>query len=434
MDRTAVPWPAVVLLAAGSICYFTFTFAWFTLPAYLAPILAAFGVSNALAGLLAGAVPFVYIPLGLVSGVLIDRVGSRWGIGLGVATVGVAQLLRSVSTDVGVLLGGTLLLGVGGTGVTFGLPKLASDLFDPDRVGSASSVFLVCASLGTAAAYSVGRGVLGPLLGGWRPVFVLSGGVAVAAGLGWLVLATVVDRRGRTRGDPADALTLAGFRRDATTVVANRSVRLLVVIGTMVLLVLHGLQGWLVAILELDGVDPVTATTVASLFVGGQIVGTILLPVAADRWRTKRGMVALGGGLACVGALALVGVDGPVAASVAAIGVGTGVGGLMPIIVSVPTELDGIGPDLTATAVGIVFAVGEVGGFGGPVVIGALRDLTGSFVPGLVVLAAGGLVIVAAALALDDVDEDRDGPSSDSPSGGAAERVGSGDGAPGLPD
>jgi len=44
-----------------------------------------------------------------------------------------------------------------------------------------------------------------------------------------------------------------------------------------------------------------------------------------------------------------------------------------------------------------------VGGFLGPVLLGSLRDLTGSFAPGLAVLAGGALVVVLAGAAMDEV-------------------------------
>jgi nitrate/nitrite transporter NarK len=76
--------------------------------------------------------------------------------------------------------------------------------------------------------------------------------------------------------------------------------------------------------------------------------------------------------------------------------VGIGVGGLSPLVRIVPAELDGIGPELTGTAVGLVFAVGELGGFLGPFLIGAGYDLTGSYVPGLAVIGLGCLGTVLA--------------------------------------
>jgi cyanate permease len=82
------------------------------------------------------------------------------------------------------------------------------------------------------------------------------------------------------------------------------------------------------------------------------------------------------------------------------VGAGLGVGGLSPMVRAIPPELEGIGARLTGTAVGLVFAVGEIGGFFGPVLIGWLHDLTGSFAPGLAVLAASGVAAVLAGFRL----------------------------------
>jgi nitrate/nitrite transporter NarK len=63
---------------------------------------------------------------------------------------------------------------------------------------------------------------------------------------------------------------------------------------------------------------------------------------------------------------------------------------------AIPPELEGVGPRLTGVAVGVVFAGGELGGFLGPVVVGALYDLTGTYAVGLGVLGAAGVAAVAA--------------------------------------
>jgi len=105
--------------------------------------------------------------------------------------------------------------------------------------------------------------------------------------------------------------------------------------------------------------------------------------------------------LACAGVAAIVGGGTGPLATAGIVGAGFGVGGISPLVRAIPAELDGIGATLTGAAVGLVFAVGEVGGFLGPVLVGTLRDATGSFAAGFGVLAAGGLVVVLAGAALD---------------------------------
>jgi cyanate permease len=74
------------------------------------------------------------------------------------------------------------------------------------------------------------------------------------------------------------------------------------------------------------------------------------------------------------------------------------------MIKTIPIEMDGVGTALTATAVSFVYAVGEVGGFGGPFVIGAVRDATGSFEVGIAVLVVASAVIVGASASMRHVD------------------------------
>lgn len=109
----------------------------------------------------------------------------------------------------------------------------------------------------------------------------------------------------------------------------------------------------------------------------------------ADRLGRRSGVVA-GCGIACAGGTGLllfaqVPLIVPVAGVAAA---GIGVGGLSPLIRLVPSEIDGIGPALTGTAVGVTFSAGQVGGFVSPFLIGSLQDVTGSYLPGLAILGA----------------------------------------------
>jgi cyanate permease len=179
-------------------------------------------------------------------------------------------------------------------------------------------------------------------------------------------------------------------------VFSHGAVRLLVVIGTAYLLLQHGLQGWLPTVLESRGMSAETAATVASLLVVGQAAGSIVVPPASDRLGRRRAAVVACGIAAVVGVGALVVVGSVAAAAASVLVVGLGIGGVSPLLRALPTEIEDIGPELTATAVSLVFAVGELGGFAGPFLVGSLRDLTGSFVPGIATLALGAVAMVAA--------------------------------------
>ena len=402
-DDESVPTAAYVLVVLGALSYFCLLFVWFLLPAFLTAITADLSLSSARAGLLVGAVPLTYVPLSILTGLVVDRVGAERAIAVALVLFGTAQVLRGFAGGFWTFLAATVLLGVGATGITFGLPKLVSGLFPSSLLGTMSTVYVMGSYLGTATAYGIGRPVLGPLLGGWRPTFLLSGAGVLCFAVVWTV-AVVVYRR-RHGGPEADTspFSPSSFRADVGRVFSNRGMRLLVVVGTAYLLIQHGLQGWLPTILESRGLAAATAGTVATLYVVGQATGSVVIPPASDRLGRRRAAVSLCGLAAVVGIVGLL-VGGPLVVTGATIIlVGVGTGGISPLLRALPTEMEDVGPELTATAVGLVFAVGEIGGFVGPFLVGSLQDVTGTFAAGLAVLTVGGVAIVAAGAALPEV-------------------------------
>lgn len=406
---------AYALVVAGALAYGSLTFIWFSLAAYLPTIIDDLGLSGTEAGVLAGAVPATYIPLALFSGLAIDRVGPRRGLAVGLLVFGSAQVGRSVASGFPSMLALTLLLGTGATLITFGLPKLVSVLFPPARTGLPSSVYLVGSSSGTAAAFALGRPVAGPALGGWRPLFLYSGVAAVAYAAVWLTVSWALGLRaaGPGQGDSGvsdddaapgdDDTAVPSIREDLVAVLTHRELRLVVAVGVAYLLIVHGMQGWLPTVLEARGLDPDSAGQTTTLLVGANVVGVLTVPGLADRFDARRLAVVGSGAVAAAGvAGVIVGAAGPLAA-LGIVAAGYGVGGLSPLVRAIPPDLDGVGSRLTGTAVGLVFAVGEVGGFFGPVLVGSLYDVTGSYAPGLGVLAAGGLVAVLAGLRMRSV-------------------------------
>jgi len=141
---------------------------------------------------------------------------------------------------------------------------------------------------------------------------------------------------------------------------------------------------------------------VTTLLVVAQLAGTVGLAPLAERLGHRRAAVPVAGLALAVGTGGIALTGRPLVAAALVAGVGLGLGVVSPLLRALPVELEGVGAERTGTAVGLVFAVGELGGFAGPALVGALRDATGSFVPGLGVLAAAGLLAVGAGVGLLD--------------------------------
>lgn len=402
VERVGQNWSLRVgLLVLGALVYFSLTFIWFSLPAYLGPIMDELELSGTQAGVLAGAVPLMYIPLAVISGLIVDRVGARIGITVAMILFGSAQIFRGFAPDFWSMLLFTLVIGIGATGITFSLPKLVAELFDDDWIGTASSVYLVGAAMGSATVFGVGRPLIGPFLGGWRELFFTSGVVVLGFVLIWAVASVITFHRGVIGRTAAagnqSTFSFTSIRRDLHAVLSNRQMVLLVIIGTMYLFISHGLKGWLVTVFEVRGIPPEVGGPITSILVLAQVFGVLLIPFFADRISGSRVAVMLAGLLCFLGPVVLIGAESvAIIAIIAVIIVGFGIGGLSPLIRAIPSKLPTVGPRLTATAVGLIFAVGEIGGFLGPVIVGVIFDSTGSFTGGLLLFAVGGILVIIA--------------------------------------
>lgn len=390
VDKTRRAYGLVVVATFGYTCLM---FIWFSLPAYLSRIIDDIGLTGTQAGVLVGAVPLTYIPFALFSGVIIDRVGPGRSLAAGVLIYGVAQIGRSIASGFPSLLGFTLMIGVGATAITFGLPKLVSFLFPPERTGLPSSIYLIGASAGSASVFGIGRPIFGPMLGGWRPLFLWSGLVAVVYAVVWFTVAWQVGIDVQA-SEQDSSFSVDSISKDLRLILSHRELQLIVIIGTMYLLVNHGVQGWLPTVLESRGLSPDLAGQTTSVFVAAFAIGVLTVPVVADRYSARRAALILCGSILFLGIIGVVlgGTSFVMFAGVVVTGIG--VGGISPLIRAIPPDLDGIGARLTGTAMGFIFAVGEIGGFLGPVLIGTLHEITESYIPGLILLSTAGLVVV----------------------------------------
>ena len=71
---------------------------------------------------------------------------------------------------------------------------------------------------------------------------------------------------------------------------------------------------------------------------------------------------------------------------------------IVPLLVLVLMDIPEVGSRYMGSAAGMFFCVAEIGGFGGPFIMGALVDITGGFLAGVSLLA--GLAVAVSVMAL----------------------------------
>lgn len=355
---------------------FTLCFAVWGLIAPLAPLFRElYRLSGTEVGLLV-AVPVLLgslarIPLGLLT----DRFGGRLVFSVLLLALVVPTALAGLTSSFGALLAVSFLLGIAGASFAVGVPFVAR-WFPPERQGFALGVYGM-GNVGTAIASS-----LAPRLAadyGWPTVFwgfvpVL----VILAAVFWLLARDAPGER------PRGSLTerLAIFRRAPVAWVL--ALFYFVTFGGFVAISVY-LPTLLVDAYRLDRADAGLRTA------GFVALATLARPlggVLADRWG---GTPILNTVFLVVAAFAIVLAFGPgmPIITVAFLGIafllGLGNGAVFKLVAEhFPRE--------TGVVTGLVGAAGGLGGFFPPLVMGAVRDATGNYAIGFMLLSEFALV------------------------------------------
>jgi cyanate permease len=178
----------------------------------------------------------------------------------------------------------------------------------------------------------------------------------------------------------------------------DRKVRLLLAMAIGIFTLDHGLRNWLPEILRTQGWSAAEAGYLATVPVVFGVVSALVFPGRATPER-RIGVLQTLFGLAACGYLLL---QTPFAATQlpGLVMVGLAAGSMMAICLLALIEQDAVSPARAGLAGGLFFAFAEIGGVGGPVIIGVLHDLTHGFGVSLVLLmlCAAGLILAAGRL------------------------------------
>ena len=363
----------------------------------VADVRLATGLSNTALGLLTTLPLLAFGVVSAFTPVVTRRLGVEGALGLALGLIGGGVLVRA-APPVGLLFGGTVLLGVGIALGNVLLPALVKRDF-ADRSGPMTSLYSSAMGLGATLA----AGVSVPLAAvvGWRGAL---GAWALLAGLALVVWLPQMHRRAipRRRGTVLDALRDLGRSRLAWAVALFMGLQSLA---------FYVILAWLPDLLQSRGLSAAEAGWMLALSQAAGIVGSAVAPIWAGRMRDQRRIiwalavleaVALGGLLLPSGALAALWV------SLLGLVLG-GSFGLSLLFLAIRADT----PETAAELSGMAQSVGYLVAAIGPALFGGLHDLTGGWtVPLLslvVVLAAK--VAVGLPAARDEQVRRTDGPS-----------------------
>ena len=343
--------------------------------------------SHSAMGTVMGAWQFVYIFAAIPCGLLLDRIGARWGLAIGALIMGLSGILRGFAGEYMELLAAVALFGLGGPLVSAGAPKVVREHFEGAHRGLAMGIYITGPGIGAVAALGLTQSVALPLLeGNWRLLLQIWGWVCIASGVFWLLVArddvaTAVENEGRT-----------GLS-DLAEVIRIPAVRLILLMSVAVFAINHGMGNWLVEMLKNLGASPSKASALATIPVAVGVLSALTLPRMAVGSRRFAVLTLL---FACstLASLSLLAQPHGIWLYVTLVVEGIAAGSMMTVLVLTLVEVPGVGARRSGTAGGFFFSAAEVGGVGGPVLIGILFSAHGHFSSSLMVLTFLGVVLL----------------------------------------
>jgi CP family cyanate transporter-like MFS transporter len=165
----------------------------------------------------------------------------------------------------------------------------------------------------------------------------------------------------------------------------------------------YGSITWLGSVYVERGWEPVQAGSLIALLTGVGLVSTLAVPILADRVGTRRTQLAFAALLSMTGALTIALTPGEPPGSLVSFGatalLGLGIGAYFPLALTLPVDIARGARDVASLSA-LMLLVGYLLAATAPVVLGLVRDVTGSFDAVLWVLVAIAASMIPLALAL----------------------------------
>ena len=381
------------MLAGVWFCYMTFGLSMASLAPLVREIESDLDFSHSAMGTVLGAWQFVYIFAAIPCGILLDRIGARWGLAIGALIIGLSGIFRGFAEEYIDLLIAVALFGLGGPLISAGAPKVVSERFEGKDRGLAMGIYITGPGIGAVTALLLTQPLILPWLeGNWRALLQIWGGVSLAAGLFWLLVAKESPRT-------PDSIEGQSIMSGLVELLRIPAVRVILLMSVAVFSINHGMGNWLVEILQSFGADASRASALATIPVVVGILSALTLPRMAVGSRRFSVLILL---FSCsaLASLALLSQPAGVWLYLALIVEGIAAGSMMTVLVLTLVEVPGVGDKRAGTAGGLFFSAAEIGGVGGPVLLGILLHAQGRFSSGLMVLALLGFLLVASVFPL----------------------------------
>jgi len=334
----------LVILLIACIAMFSPNYAQYQLSPLAPCLMTDLGISNTEFASIFSApmIPAIFLSLG--AGILVDRFGAKKVLGIAMLISSGGLGLRLMANSYTSLFVSMVLVGFSALFLNASGPKILGAWYPPSQIGVSLGVFFAVSTM----AMAIGMGTTA-MLPSVQSAYWLSFIIGLLALSLWLFFMKspeqLDDNLHQTPSQPI---------RHSLKVVLNSGP--VWIVGLCLMLIMGGnliISSFLPTALGQRGIDPVTAGAISSAFMLGSLAGCLLTPALASKFRKLKLLLFILGLIAAI--FETFAWQAPIGSVLwlTLFLTGLTLGGMIPLLVSLPIRLPAIGPQYAGMAGGL---------------------------------------------------------------------------------
>jgi MFS family permease len=291
----------------------------------------------------------------IFGGFIGDRFGIRLVLSVSCILVGLTGALRGLSAGFVTLMATVFLNGLTRAIIPIIITKTIGIWFRGKNLGLANGIGAMGMGLGLMLGPMISATYLSPLLGGWRNVLYLYGGIAVIVGILWFFIGREPPRESHSIPGPA-----APVWHTFAQLMHNKALWL---VGLMLLFrsgCTTGTMGFLPLYLRDKGISPAASDNALTIFFAASTICVIPLSLISDRIGSRKVILYLGL-IATILCVALLPMANEVTVWLLMIMAGIFFDGFMSVVSAMLFETKGVSTAHAGVSLGFVFTIGQLG-------------------------------------------------------------------------
>ncbi len=375
------------------LTYAAFGLSWIAVTPLIGEIQTEYQINSTQFGLLNTLVTIAKVFAPLLTGLLAVRIGIKKTILLGSLFISCAAL-APFAPDFNAFLASRFIFGVGGAIVVTLLSASAMQWFPKDELPLINGFNNVAVNTGITVTLFLTVPLAGML--GWRKTLLVYGLISVALLVAWAVL-------GRDRAATPTAASAAAPAETARymDIWRMKETWLIALIFTGPLALYLAFNTWLPKYyMEAFGMTKAAAAQYTGMFNLIGIPTAILSGIMTKQLGLRKPFILVAGVLIGFAAFGMFVFNHPMVILASAVVLGICLFLASSPLLTLAMELPGMTPQKISLLMGTMFSFAYVVSSLSPMVVGFLRDTTGSFVPGFTVWAVGSWVVLLGGLLL----------------------------------